>query len=47
MRKAVEKEIISLLNETINNNIEIMTGSYTVSEIAKEILLEYKEVKTK
>lgn len=39
----VEDEILALLEETIVNEIEAMKSHYTVSEIAREVLLASRE----
>lgn len=42
IKKDVQKEILALLNDTIENEVEAMKANYTVAEIAKEILLNYE-----
>ena len=41
MKEQVINEILHILDETINSNIECMKDSYTVAEIAKEVLLSF------
>ena len=44
LKEEIQKEILSLLDETILDNVEAMKQNYTVAEIAKEVLLSYNVV---
>jgi len=41
MKKAIQEEILALLDEYIDNEIEAMRDFYTVSEISQEVLKVY------
>lgn len=38
IKAEVQKEILALLDEDIDNEIAIMEGFYTVAEIAREVI---------
>ena len=40
IHEKVEKEILAILQESIINNVSAMAGDYSISEIAKEVLLD-------
>ena len=39
MKQEVQKEILSILDKTIDREIDSMGNHYTVAQIAKEILM--------
>lgn len=40
-KKLIQQEILSLLDDNINNELNEMKDSCTVAEIAKEVLLSF------
>lgn len=44
LKKEIQNEILSLLDENIDNNVQAMKGHYSVAEIAKEVLLSMNTI---
>jgi hypothetical protein len=43
VKEEVQKEILALLNDNIENNLNIMGNNYPVAMIAREILREAQD----
>lgn len=46
-KRLIQQEILSLLEENINNELDAMGDSHTVAEISKEVLLSFDTSKLK